>query len=83
MNIKQGRVSLTCLPAIALVLLAGLAPALGAEESQGSPCSVASMHGSYGFYRTGKSVCRRPCGLRWPFHLRRSGKLEVDSEHLL
>ena len=60
MNTKQGRVSITCLPPIALVLLAGFAPALAAEESQGSPCSVAAMRGSYGYYRTGKSVAGGP-----------------------
>ncbi len=54
MNPKQARASLTWLPAIALGLLAGLAPALGAEERHGRRgCSVRSLNGSYGVYRFG------------------------------
>jgi hypothetical protein len=62
MNTKQARVSLTWLPAIALGLLAGLAPALGAEEGrEGSRnCSVRSLDGTYGFYRTGKGAFGGP-----------------------
>ena len=60
MNTKLGRACVTCLLAIALVLLAGLEPALGAEEGQVSPCSVAGLRGSFGFYRTGTSVSGGP-----------------------
>jgi hypothetical protein len=61
MNTKQARVTLTWLPAIALGLFVGLAPALGGEERPGGRvCSVASLHGSYGFYRTGKGAFGGP-----------------------
>jgi hypothetical protein len=61
MNTNHDRVTLTWLPAVALGLLAGLAPAAGAEERHGGrDCSVASLHGSYGFYRTGKGTFGGP-----------------------
>lgn len=54
MNTKQGRVTLTWLPAITIGLLAAFAPPLGAEQRAGGRfCSVASFNGTYGFYRTG------------------------------
>ncbi len=61
MNTRQTRVSRIGSLAIALALLAGLAPAVGAEERHGGrDCSVASLHGSYGFYRTGKGTFGGP-----------------------
>jgi hypothetical protein len=61
MNTRQTRVSRIGSLAIALALLAGLAPAVGAEERPGGrDCSVASLHGSYGFYRTGKGTFGGP-----------------------
>lgn len=55
MNTNLARVSRTWLPPIALVLLAGLTPELYAEERHGRQgCSVRSLDGSYGLYRTGK-----------------------------
>ena len=51
MNTRQTRVSLW-LSAIALAL-AGLAPASAEQEAQGGGCSLASLKGTYGSYRTG------------------------------
>jgi hypothetical protein len=54
MNIKQSRVFGMGSLAIALGLLSGLAPELGAQAGYaGRECSNASLEGTYGAYRTG------------------------------
>jgi hypothetical protein len=53
MNTNQARVSLAWLLATVLVLLTGLAPALGNEKGRRG-CSVRSLDESYGFWRFGK-----------------------------
>lgn len=61
MNTIQARATLKWLPAIALGLFAGFAPTLGAEEKSGRrDCSVRTLDGSYGFYRTGKGAFGGP-----------------------
>lgn len=52
MNTRQTRVSLRLLSAIALALL-GLTPASAEQENSGTGCSLASLNGTYGAYRTG------------------------------
>lgn len=55
MNTNHTRVSRRSMLAIAVGLFAVLAPGLSAEDVHGRRfCSVASLDGSYGFYRTGK-----------------------------
>ena len=51
MNTRQTRVSRTWLSAIALALLAGIMPAFAEQPGEG--CSLASLKGTYGTYRTG------------------------------
>ncbi len=54
MNNNLARVSRRWAPVLSIVLLAALAPALQAEEKVfGGNCSVRSLRGSYGFYRSG------------------------------
>ena len=58
MESRQVRVSLSRLSAIALGLLVGLASTARAEgpKPEGhhhKPCSIATLNGSYGYYRTG------------------------------
>jgi len=54
MAAAETRKSLASIPALALVLLAGLAPPLRADEKAGGRrCSLRSLDGSYGFYRAG------------------------------
>ena len=55
MSTKRVWIGLTWLPAITLGLLSGLAPALGDDEDRRASrnCSVASLQGTYGFYRAG------------------------------
>ena len=63
MNSGNSRITFTLLSAVALALVAGLAPAFGAEEkSAGRECSVASLSGTYGFYRTGNGPWGNPPG---------------------
>jgi hypothetical protein len=94
MNTNHGRVTLTWLPAVALGVLAGLAPAVGAEQRHGGrDCSVTSLLGSYGFYRTGIGTFGGPLagqGIAFfdgkgNFHVRvnvsRDGEIFPDEEY--
>jgi hypothetical protein len=56
---KRARVSLTWMSAVALGLLAGPASAV-AEQAGGRQCSVRTLDGSYGTYRTGKGAFGGP-----------------------
>jgi len=56
MKSAQARLSLGLVMAIAVGLLVGVSPAVRAEERNAdSPCSNATLNGSYGFYRTGST----------------------------
>jgi len=56
---RKSRVSLTALLALALGFIR-LAPSLGAEEAAGRQCSLRTLDGNYGFYRTGKGAFGGP-----------------------
>jgi hypothetical protein len=61
MNTQRTPTSRTWLPILVLVLLAGLAPDLRAEDRNGKQgCSVRTLEGTYGFYRTGKGAFGGP-----------------------
>ena len=54
MKSAQARLSLGLVMAIAVGLLVGVSPAVRAEErNTDSPCSNATLKGTFGFYRTG------------------------------
>jgi hypothetical protein len=54
MNSNPGRIALTWLNALALILVVGLAPAFGEEaRAEARECSLASLKGTYGTYRFG------------------------------
>ena len=56
MNSNPGRITLTFLNALALILIVGLAPALGEEaKAEARECSLASLRGTYGLYRFGSN----------------------------
>lgn len=92
MKTRQARVSLRWLQAIAIGALAGLAPALPAQEaSAGNGCSVASLKGSYGYYRSGQGSFGGPLASVGVFffdgagkasaiqNISRDGELDLDS----
>lgn len=55
MTINRARVALPGIKAIAVGLLIGFAPALHADDQRPRmACSVATINGSYGFYRSGQ-----------------------------
>ena len=53
MNTTQTRISLRILSAVAFALVVGVTTAYGEQESQGPGCSLATLKGTYGVYRTG------------------------------
>jgi hypothetical protein len=87
MNTRQTRVSLRFLSAIALALLAGLTPASAEQPSEG--CSLASLNGTYGLYRTGTApygpvaaqgfmVFNGDGGWELTLNISRNGEISVD-----
>ena len=94
MNTKRVGICLTWLPAITLGLLSCLAPALGDDEDGHASrnCSVASLQGTYGFYRTGMGpfgpVAGQGIGFldgKGNFHAvvnnSRNGEISLDEEY--
>jgi len=92
MKTRQARISLRWLQAIAIGALAGLAPALRAQQAGGgNGCSVASLNGSYGYYRSGQGSFGGPLAAVGVFlfdgagnasavqNISRDGALDLDS----
>ena len=92
MNTRQNRSFRMGSLAIAFGLLAGLAPALGAQEMNGGrDCSEASLEGTYGSYRTGMAVYGAVAaqgiyffdgegGWQLRLNISRNGEISVDEE---
>ncbi|MGH9391015.1 MAG: hypothetical protein ACRD1Z_15470, partial [Vicinamibacteria bacterium] len=90
---KRTRISRIGSLAIALALLAGLAPALGAEqERHGRGCSDRTLEGSYGLYRTGTAPYGAVAaqglmfldgegGWQLRLNISRNGELFLDEEY--
>lgn len=92
MNIRQYRGFRIGSLAITFALLAGLAPALRAQEMNGGrDCSEASLKGSYGSYRTGTAPYGAVAaqgiyffdgegGWQLRLNISRNGEISVDEE---
>jgi hypothetical protein len=90
MNTRQTRGSLSFFSAIAFALL-GLTPASAEQENQGTGCSLATLKGAYGLYRTGTApygpvaaqglmVFNGEGGWTLRLNISRNGEISVDEE---
>ena len=79
------------LSAIALALLAGLTPASAEQQSQGGGCSIETLNGAYGLYRTGMApygpvaaqgfvVFNGQGGWTLRLNISRNGEISVEEE---